>query len=326
MKKTNSDSSFSVSVTMLSQLVRYLSFLKVDINRLFRSQRINPIILKSSDERIPFSTYIAIEDEAVRIIGDPCFGLHMGEFTEPGNWSILGYMMMNCSTLGEAFDKTDRYTKILGNLIKVNTHIGFNKKVIVFSVLKHAPLFSRHGLEAVLSSTIRFARTLSGQQVNPLEVGFTYKKPESIVEYERIFCSPVLFEQKQNYLVLESNFDEIPVLHPNASLLEYFENYAREFLSEIEENNKTTRVVMKLILSRLDSPALSIGSIAAEMALSTRTLQNRLKDEGKVFSELLKNTREKLAKQYLRENYSVEEITYLLGFSEASVICLFVPW
>ena len=55
------------------------------------------------------------------------------------------------------------------------------------------------------------------------------------------------------------------------------------------------------------------------MALSTRTLQNRLKDEGKVFSKLLKNTREKLAKKYLRENYSVEDITYLLGFSEKSV-------
>jgi len=85
----------------------------------------------------------------------------------------------------------------------------------------------------------------------------------------------------------------------------YFENYAR--------------AVTKLILSRLDSPALSIGTIAVEMALSTRTLQNRLKDEGNIFSELLKNIREKLAKKYLHENYSVEDITYLLGFSEASV-------
>jgi len=53
--------------------------------------------------------------------------------------------------------------------------------------------------------------------------------------------------------------------------------------------------------------------------MSVRTLQNHLKSEGVVFRELLENTRERLAKKYLRENYTVEDITYLLGFSEPSV-------
>ncbi|MBA7707985.1 hypothetical protein ES703_116872 [subsurface metagenome] len=148
MREATGDSSFSVSVTVLSQLVRYLSFLKVDINGLFRSQGVNLVILKSPDGRIPLETYIAIEDEAARVTGDPCFGLHMGEFAEPGSWSILGYMMMNCKTLGEAFDKSGRYAKIIGNLIKADTHIGFNKIVVVLSVPKHAPPFSRHCFEA----------------------------------------------------------------------------------------------------------------------------------------------------------------------------------
>jgi len=38
-----------------------------------------------------------------------------------------------------------------------------------------------------------------------------------------------------------------------------------------------------------------------------------------IFSDLLKEIRERLAKKYLHENYSVEQITYLLGFSEPSV-------
>ena len=55
------------------------------------------------------------------------------------------------------------------------------------------------------------------------------------------------------------------------------------------------------------------------MAVSVRTLQNRLDTEGVVFSELLQEIREKLAKKYLHEGYSVETITYLLGYSEPSV-------
>jgi AraC-like DNA-binding protein len=59
--------------------------------------------------------------------------------------------------------------------------------------------------------------------------------------------------------------------------------------------------------------------VAKEMSVSVRTLQNRLESEGVVFSDLLRDIREKLAKKYLHENYTVEQITYLLGFSEPSV-------
>jgi hypothetical protein len=88
-------------------LVRYLSFLKVDIGRLFWTVGVDPVILKSPDARIQLEKYIAIEDEAVRVTNDPYFGLHMGEFAEAGSWSILGYMMMNCRTLGEALEKSE---------------------------------------------------------------------------------------------------------------------------------------------------------------------------------------------------------------------------
>jgi len=38
-----------------------------------------------------------------------------------------------------------------------------------------------------------------------------------------------------------------------------------------------------------------------------------------VFSDLLRSIRQQLAQKYIRDDYSVEQITYLLGFSEPSV-------
>jgi len=319
MLKGINRSPFNVSVTVLSQLVRYLSFLKVDTDKLFWSVGVDPVILKSPDARIAVETYIAIEDEAARVTGDPYFGLHMGEFYEIGSWSILGYMMMNCRTLGEAFEKSARYSNIIGNLIQASGHLGYKKIKVVLSTPKNAPYISRHCFEATFSSIVRMIRTLTGQKLHPLQVGFAFPPPASITEYKRIFCSPVWFEQKHNYITFDSNIGNIPVLLPNPGLLEHFENYARDFLSEIEGLNSTTRTVIKLILERLDKKTLTIGSIAREMSLSVRTLQNRLKSEGRVFSELLEETRERLAKKYLREKYTVEDITYLLGFAEPSV-------
>jgi len=77
--------------------------------------------------------------------------------------------------------------------------------------------------------------------------------------------------------------------------------------------------VTKILLSQLDDENLSIKKVAREMSISVRTLQNRLKAKGVVFSDLLQEVRDKLAKKYLRENYSAEDISYLLGISETRV-------
>ena len=110
-----------------------------------------------------------------------------------------------------------------------------------------------------------------------------------------------------------------PVRYGNPELLAYFENYAQEFLAGLDRQDEYTRAVTKILLARMDDESMSIRKVAKEMSISVRTLQNHLKREGVVFSDLLRETRERLAKKYLKENYTIADITYLLGFSEPSV-------
>jgi AraC-like DNA-binding protein len=308
-----------VSVTVLSQMFLYLASLKVDTDAFLHSLGIDPQTVKSPDAYIPIETYLLIQDEAAHYVNDPYFGLHMGEFAEAGSWSILGYMMMNCKTLGEAFEKSTRYSRIIGNLIEGDVHLKFNKIKVTLFTPPHAPKMSRHCFEATISSSVRLMRTLTGVKLSPLEVTFIYPEPESAAEYERIFCCPVSFGHKENSFTIDMGIIHTPILLPNPGLLQYFENYAQDFLAGLDRNKEHTRAVTKIILSRMDDEALSIEKVAREMAVSVRTLQNRLKEEGVVFSDLLMDTRKKLANKYLQENYTVEQITYLLGFSEPSV-------
>jgi len=297
----------------------YLASLKVDVDHFLHSIGIDPSRVKSPDERIPVDTYLFIQEKAAQHINDPYFGLHMGEFAEAGSWSILGYVMMNCKTLGEAFEKSARYSRIIGNMIESRAELQDNRvKIIVFTP-PHAPEMSLHCYESTLSSSVRMMRMLTGSQINPLEVTFAYPEPGSRAEYERIFCCPVLFGQPENSMTLDLSIALTPVMMANASLLDYFEKYAQDFLARMERQKEHTRAVSKIILAHVDDEALSIENVAQEMAVSVRTLQKRLEQEGVVFSDLHQEIREKLAKQYLHQNYSVEQITYLLGFSEPSV-------
>jgi AraC-like DNA-binding protein len=308
----------TVSATLLSQAFIYLDSLKVNIDAFLRFLDVDPISVKSPDTRIPIETYLHIQDEAADFVNDPYFGLHVGEFAEAGSWSILGYVMMNCRNVGEAFEKSTRYSRVIGNLIEVRIERYLDKSKLLFFTSPQAPEMSRHCFDTSFSTTICMLRNFTGVDLHPLEVTFTYAEPESRSEYERIFQCPILFGQQQNSFTIDTSVFNTPILMANPSLLEHFEEYTQEFLFEMDRRNEHTRVVTKIILTHLDDEGLSIEKVAKEMAISVRTLQKQLKEEGVIFSDLLREIRQKLAQKYLRENYSVEQITYLLGFSEPS--------
>ena len=61
--------------------------------------------------------YVKIEDAAARAAVIPVSGFN-GRIRRGGSWSILGCMMMNCRSLGEAFEKSAKYYRIIGDLIE----------------------------------------------------------------------------------------------------------------------------------------------------------------------------------------------------------------
>lgn len=319
MGKELSTEPITVCVTVLAQMFLYLKSLNVDADKFLVSIGVDPESVKAPDIRIPIDKYLFIQESAAEFTHDPCFGLHMGEYAVAGSWSILGYLMMNCATLGEAMEKSGRYSRIIGNLIESSAHLRFTKLKLVFNTPPHAPKMSRHCFESTFSSLVRIVRTLTGKHLNPSEVTFIYPKPESTSEYERVFCCPVLFGHKENSMTVDLALGKTPILMANTELLAYFEKFAQDFITNIDRQKEFTRAVTKIILAHLDDESLTIQKVAREISMSVRTLQKRLEEEGVIFSDLLQEIREKLAKQYLREDYTVEQITYLLGFSEPSV-------
>lgn len=310
---------YTVAAGVLAQVLQYLTFKKVDINHFLLAVDVDIQILKNPDERISVDKYILVEEKAAQIIEDPCIGLHMGQYIEAGNWSILGYMMMNCNNVMEAFQKLSRYSCIIGNLIKGEIRTEEDKIIVELTEPMDAPKISEHCYEGFFSSLISLARNLTGENICPLEVSLETLKVEYIDEYKKVFGEKVIFRKGKNYLILDKKEAEMPAHLPNQNLLDCFENYAKEIISEIETPDSYLYRTKKLILSYMDTENLSIKTIANEFNISDRTLQANLKKEGTEFSKLLKETREQLAKKYLLENYSIEDITFLLGFSEASV-------
>ena len=108
-----------------------------------------------------------------------------------------------------------------------------------------------------------------------------------------------------------------PFLTLNEGMLRIFEPELRRRLDELSTAAPLSERVRTLLLELLPSNAATIETVAERLALSKRTLQRRLDEEGENFRSLVNATREQLARSYLRNTaLSGSEIGFLLGFED----------
>lgn len=80
-----------------------------------------------------------------------------------------------------------------------------------------------------------------------------------------------------------------------------------------------TERVRSTLLETLPAGEVSMQVISRKLAVSARTLQRRLQDEGTSFQQTLDSLRESLAYHYLRNTtLSSAEISFLLGFDDSN--------
>jgi AraC-like DNA-binding protein len=104
----------------------------------------------------------------------------------------------------------------------------------------------------------------------------------------------------------------------NALLVKYCEEaLARRRKKAATWQSKVENAVVPL----LPHGHARIGTIAAELGVSRRTLARRLADEGLTFRKVLDDLRFDLSKRYLREeDLPISEIAWLLGYRETSAL------
>lgn len=162
---------------------------------------------------------------------------------------------------------------------------------------------------------VYLARAGTREQVSPLAI-VTSDMPVPKAPYEELIgCA---FKKGAEHAVVFSKADALrPFLSSNDSMWAIFEPALRKRVAELDASATTTERVRATLLEGIPSGGASIEEVAQRLALSKRTLQRRLEDEGTSFQKVLRDTREALARHYLgRTQLPVAEISFLLGFEE----------
>src|SRR4030095_2738003 len=78
---------------------------------------------------------------------DPSCGLRIGEKTRPSSAHIVGYLLMNCTTVGQAIERYTLYQRIVSDLLEVRLKRSGGYSYLTLQILDQTLKFSRPMVE-----------------------------------------------------------------------------------------------------------------------------------------------------------------------------------
>ncbi len=106
----------------------------------------------------------------------------------------------------------------------------------------------------------------------------------------------------------------------DTELYKYFESLLHDALDEHDNIQQYSRSVRKLIHQYMNAEIPLVDDVASELAMSSRSLQSKLKDEGTTYQQLVNEVRKEVSmKQLKNKKLNITEIAFLIGFTDISV-------
>ena len=310
---------YTIQARSVNKIVSFATTYGVDPASLYRAVSLDPVILKDPDHRIPFAQLVALYEAAARLSGDDAFGLHLGETVDPRVFDVLGYVVINSPTIGEALARVARYHSIWQDGAVLDLEILKGKAKITYRYLDRSITECRQDNEMTLAAVISLGRLVTDSQWKALEVHFAHPAPHDSSEYSRVFKAPVKFDQDACRLIFDASSLSLRIDKADPGLSIVLDRHAEQLLAAHPPTYSIVDYVRLSIKGELKGGDPSLERIAAKLRLSGRTLQRRLRERNSSHNELLDEVRKEHAVRYLGEQHmAVCEVAYLLGFSESS--------
>ena len=268
-------------------------------------------------ELIPLNWLKEFWEAVVEQTGECGLGLRIAEHVRLESYEVFGCLMAASSTLGEA---ALRATRLIGIATKtVRFSLRHEGDQVTFAVEPFFPdLVHRETVEFMVGALGVMAKRIAGQPLLARQVCFTHEQPADISHHRRLFTGPVHFGASLNGLIFDASLLDIPIPSSDSALSAKLKRQAEELMVE-EQMAGFKAHVRAALAAELRGGDPSAERVAGTLALHPKTLSRRLRAEGTTFRRLLDELRMELASRYLRQpGLSVEEVAFLLGYSERS--------
>lgn len=283
----------------------------------------SPAELCEEDRRVSAEIYNRVIEEAVLRTGDALFGLHLGEQLNLSAAGLISQITQTSSTVKEALEHCCTFAS-LGcralalTLVEEKEHFKLllNPDLLW---LNQSPESVRQTIDGYIAFSLREFHTLTRQKYFPLAIHYAAPQGLGTEEYFRVFNCDIRYNQKEYAIFFDKTQMRLPVITSNFDLLRVLVMHANQKLAIIQQEQGFYAAVKQSIVKLVKPDFPSLQQVAANLNISVRTLQRKLKEEGYTYKNILEELRKDFAFSYLQDpKLSINEIAYLLSYADAT--------
>lgn len=268
---------------------------------------------------IPLNAVAGLLHEAAVRSGDPCFGLHWAEAYPVGGSGVLGYLLLNASSVRAAAKAIARYVELHLHPIDIGFHEedGQGRLAWQFPPEFTAPR-TQYASFAMALVVLRLRRH-AGPTWHPIGIELEHRALEGRDSVLRVLGPNVRYDSPRNVLHIRETVLERCSDNADRRLFGLIRQLGDRLLAEYRQETDVVAQARRAIVDQLETGDARLKTVAERLGISPAVLQARLADADTNFEALLVETRRGLAESYLRDTeLPLTEIALLLGFSELS--------
>lgn len=302
---------FSMPANDVRALMNAFGSCGYDVASLLTSAGLSEAELGNPDVRIPCDRLNTIIGCAQQTRFTPNLALHLAQATPLGAYPLLDYLVLTSETVGSGVRDLGRYYRLVGNPVVIEVNDDADPIRIEFGA--GASAFS---IEFITSLMLLHLRKETDDAFSFSGVSFRHT-PDDVVEFERALGCRIYSLAPVNSITVLSDVWHLRLRRHDPPLHQVLEAHADDVLARMPTRDGLAREVQRALTSRLAGGDTRVGVVARQLALSPRTLQRRLTDEGISYRQLLEDARKEAAGRLISESsLAICEIAFLVGYSE----------
>ena len=288
---------------------------------LLRLARIDPAIAAKRGSVLPYCAMIDLLEIAATELQCSDFGLRLATL-QGGTRAMgpIGVVMKNSKTVGQAlgYCKKQIHAYCLATCVRFVPDRTRHRLFVGLEILLDGLTDSSQMIEYALMLANLNVADISGGAARARQISFRHAPLRALSAYREAFKCEVRFGEDSDGLVLEERDLLCPVIDPDEEVYEI----ATSFIADhYPRAIPPLHARVRNLISRYLGNDCANERIAAELCMHPRSLQRRLRSEGKSFETIKDEVRQQAALRYLQcPDLPLTHVAAKLGYADQSVL------
>lgn len=283
-------------------------------------------LVNSPDGRVTAAQFEALAGHAMRELDDEALGWFARRLPW-GSYGMLCRASITAPNLEVALKRWCRHHRLLTEDVLFDLAVSEETAIISLREQRDLGALREFCLVTLLRYVLGFSCWAVDSAITLRAAEFPFPEPRHVSVYPTIFCKTVRFGADGASIVFDKHYLPLPLTRSPADLDSMLKGALRLTVLPYRRDRLLVERVRRVLR---DARGRSLGAedVASELALSTRTMHRRLREEATSLRVLKEAAKFELAKQELmRGRTPIKRIAEIAGFrNEKSFSRAFRTW